>query len=199
MLTRLLGRHAIPLAGIPALWVNDGVVPTVANCVNCGAEVTAATSFMTEHGLLCWTCQTRLQNHQEAVARVVSEREGSLSRRASVNGRTHGLMWGVTVILATHWTRVPSWVGGVGLVGAAVLMFGLAMRARWAFRVAVVIDLAGAIALVVAGATLANPEASVFVTLLATFPLVLTALVWTLRGAYVPAGPRGAGEEIAPR
>jgi len=198
MLTRLPARHAIALAGIPALWVNDGVVPTVANCVNCGTAVTAATSFMTEHGLLCWTCQTRLQNHQEAVAREVSEREGSLGRRASVNGRTHGLMWGVTVILATHWTRVPSWVGGVGLIGAAGLMFGLAMRARWAFRVALVIDLVGAIALVVAGATLADTGASVFVTLLATFPLVLTALVWTLRGAYVPTAPRG-GEEISLR
>lgn len=198
MLTRPPEPQAIALAGIPVLWVNDGVVPTVANCVNCGAVVTAATSFMTEHGLLCWTCQTRLQNHQEAVARDVTEREGSLNRRAAINGRTHGFMWAATIILATHWTCAPSWVGGVGFVGAAVLMFGLAMRAHWAFRVALVIDLAGAIALVVAGATLANTGASVFVTLLATFPLVLTALVWTLRDAYAPAAPRD-GEEISLR
>ncbi len=171
----------------------------VANCVNCGAEVTAATSFMTEHGLMCWPCSARLQNQQEAAARERAEKERSLGRRASINGRTHGVMWGVTIILATHWTRIPSWVGGALLGGAALLMFGLALGARWAYRVALAIDIAGGVALIIAGATVANAEASAFVMLLAIFPFALSALVWTLRAAYFPAARAGGGEEIGSR
>ncbi len=38
MLTRPAVSDAIGLAGIPALWVNDGVVSSVASCVNCGGR-----------------------------------------------------------------------------------------------------------------------------------------------------------------
>jgi len=173
-------------------------VSSVANCVNCGGAVTAATSFMTEHGLMCWPCSARMQNQQEATARERAERERSLGRRATINGRAHGVMWGVTIILATHWTRIPSWVGTTLLIGAAALMFGLALGARWAYRVALAIDIAGGVALIVAGATIAEADASAFVMLLAIFPFGLSAMVWTLRAAYFPT-PRHDGGEIGPR
>jgi len=165
--------------------VYDGDVPSAENCVSCGTYVTAATSFISEHGLLCWQCQTRIQNHQEAVARQVMDLQMSLNRRTAWNGRAHGTIWGVAAILAA--AHLAGWFGGVVILCAFALGAGLAWRAQWAFWMALSLDIAGALGLIVLGATGPWTGAPLGVMFLAVFPGALALMNWTLRAAYEPS------------
>jgi hypothetical protein len=177
--------------------VYDDDVPAAQNCVSCGTHVTAATSFLTEHGLLCWPCRTRMQNHQEARARAVNDLAHSLARRAMSNAQAHGLMWMVGFILIAHWARLPGWLGGVLLLAALALSFGLAWCKRWAFWTALTLDIAATLVLILLGATGPMTGAPLAIMFLAVFPLALTALVWTLRKVYLRSfagtNPTGTG------
>jgi hypothetical protein len=169
--------------------VYDRVVPSAQNCVSCGTYVTPATSFMTEHGLLCWPCQTRMQNRQEATARAVNDLERSLARRSSQNGYAHWIMWGFAAIIAA--ANLSGWLGGILILFTLVLGFGLAWRAEWAFWMALSLDVAATLGLILLGATGPMTGRPLGLMLLAVFPAGLALMVWTLRSAYLP--PRGPG------
>jgi hypothetical protein len=42
--------------------VYDDDVASAENCASCGNYLPAAASLITVHGLLCWQCQTRIEN-----------------------------------------------------------------------------------------------------------------------------------------
>jgi hypothetical protein len=165
--------------------VYEEIVPSAGNCASCGAEVTSATSYLTEHGLLCWSCFTRMQNRQEAATRADADLDQSLGRRAAGLGYVHGVMWTSTIILAARPAHLPEWLSGILILGAFVLAFGLRMRAGWAYRVAVSIDLAGVAALLVAGLARIEAGCVQLFMFLALFPATLFILARLLRRAFL--------------
>jgi len=126
-----------------------------------------------------------LQNQTEERQRARVEVNQSLNRRASLNGQTHGAMWVSAAIIAHQWAHLPDWLATVLVVAGFVLLYGLTVRRRWAYWVALPLDIAGVVGSVVLGAVRTGGPSG-FVMLLAVFPLALTALVWTLRAAYLP-------------
>jgi hypothetical protein len=169
----------------PGIGVYEGTVPPAGNCASCGAAVTSATSYLTEHGLLCWACFTRVQNSQEAAARSAADLDQSLDRRAASLGYLHGVMWASTIILATRPAHLPEWLSGILILGAFVLAWGLRMRASWAYRVAVSIDLGGVAALLAVGLARFEVGRILFFLFLALFPAMLFVLARVLRRAFV--------------
>jgi hypothetical protein len=184
-------RNSVACSGIG---VYEGLVPAAGNCARCGAGVTAATSYMTEHGLLCWPCFTNLQNAQAATASRAADLDDSLFRRASWLAYLHGVMWASTIILATRPARLPDWLSGLLIVGAFVMAFGLRVRAAWAYRVAVVIDMAGVVALIAAGLARFELGRMLFCVFLSLFPATLWVLARVLRAAYLPRAAARATE-----
>lgn len=155
--------------------------------------MTSATSYMTEHGLLCWPCFSRMQNQQEAVAREVGAIADSWARRATLNMQTHAVIWVVSIILAAKWVPLPGWLTGALMVATIVLMIGLARISRWAFWTALSIDIAGALALIALGAVTAasrSDSGSLWLLMMvASFPLALAGFVWALRRVYLRKPP----------
>jgi hypothetical protein len=146
------------------------------------------------HGLLCWQCQTRIQNHQEAVARQVKDLDMSLARRAASNGRVHGTMWAAAAAWAA--ASLSGWFGGLVFLGALALGFGLTARAQWAYWMALPLDIAAALGLIVLGATGPWTGRPLGLMFLAFFPGVLAFLAWKARAAYEPARPGSEASHI---
>src|SRR5262249_51540251 len=77
-------------------------------CVRCANPVSPATSYLSESGLLCWTCFGQFQSQQQLAARSDAELQRSLTRRARRLAATHWVMLATVVIVATG-PPAPDW------------------------------------------------------------------------------------------
>jgi hypothetical protein len=152
-------------------------------CVRCGAELTAATSYLSETGSVCLPCFARIQNQQAEASRTSAAFETGLTRRARLLGGMHGATWAPAVILAAHWVPLPSWLSSALLLGVGALVIGLALRRRPAYVTALLLDAGGALALLAAAAR--HPGKDWPIAIAAVFPLALAGLTRALRAAYL--------------
>jgi len=161
-------------------------------CVRCATRVSQATSYLTEVGLLCWACFGKFQSQQQVAQRDDADLQRSLTRRAQSLAGVHWVMWAGIMIVATG-HGFADWGRSVLLVAVGGLGIGLFLRLRWAYRTALVLDTAGAVALVALAAVQRHP----IILAAEIFPAALLVLTWTLRSAYAEAPPL-AGMIAAP-
>lgn len=151
-------------------------------CGSCGGPVSPGTTFVTAAGNVCARCFEGLQRAADAArlaARPAEALQQSLSRRAGLVGFTHTVIWAATILLAGGAARLPNLWTETMLVVPAALLVGLGKRARWAYPVALALDVGGTLALAFLAAT-----RSWSILLLALFPAFLAFLTWSLRGAF---------------
>jgi hypothetical protein len=163
-------------------------------CARCGAALTPATTYLWPTGAVCWSCFGQLQSEQERAASEAYARERSLTRRARSLGYVHGVMWGSSAILAASWVPLPSSLATALVIGSFALGGGLVMRRRWAYQLALGLDAAAVLAILVA-VPLRLPFGGEWVAALgAAFPAALLALTRALRAAY----RSGTDDELRP-
>lgn len=166
----------------------NGGVTTAQVCIRCGNPVSPATSYLTEIGLLCWPCFGQFQSQREQADLRDAELQRSLTRRAQRLAGLHWIMLATTMLAATGHDFPGSGRSALLLVIAG-LGIGLALRRRWAFEAALVLDTVGALGLF----ALAIVARKALPLLLEVFPASLLALTWTLRSAYAEELPLAAG------
>jgi hypothetical protein len=155
--------------------VADGV------CVRCGAPVSQATAYLSELGPVCWPCSQALETIRAQLGRQTAERERALEKRAHRVALVHGVMWGTAIAGIAHFMPTVAAAGSgagdrAGGGGQSV------RRKRWAFAAAMVLDLGGALAFVVAAVAARGPASPLLVA--ACFPLSLAGLTVGARQAF---------------
>lgn len=161
----------------------------MSTCVICGAFVQPHQADVTEAGLRCRACSMRdeIGAHERRAAEEEAARaQRRLTRRASMVASGHFVVWGgsaLVFLVDEHQGGQRSWA--LPLLGLAfAVAVGLKLRWHPALVAALTID-----ALVVAaalGVALFYRSAAALVggAILAPFPLLLGALLWSLRGAF---------------
>lgn len=146
-------------------------------CARCGAELTVATAHLSELGPVCWPCSVSLETLRERDRALMASHAHALDSRARRLAVVHVVIWGTIALLATR--ALSAWVS-VSVV-APVLALGVALftRSRWAFPVALIVDGAGTLALLVWGIA-----AGGLAWLVSAFSLSLIALTLTARDAF---------------
>ena len=119
------------------------------------------------------------QSEREDVNRRDAALQRSLTRRARLLAVLHAVMLVGPMLAATSHV-FPGLGRSVPLILIAGLAIGLAVRWRWAFIAALVLDSVAALAVV----ALAIDARSALSLVLEVFPAALLALTWTLRSAY---------------
>jgi len=153
-------------------------------CTRCGAPLVATTSFVTEAGNLCRQCVAIYQNDAEERARVAAESARLVSRRTKPVARAHGILWGITAILAHEALGMTEAVGTGMLLAALGLWVGLAMRKRWAFLAGLALDGPGTVCLAILAFTAFKPGRSWIGLLVPPFTLASGYLLWRIRPLY---------------
>jgi hypothetical protein len=153
-------------------------------CVTCGAVITPATAHLAPSGAVCWPC-FELAQSEAAVAEVAAAAlEQSLTKRARTLGGAHFAMWGMSAILAAQWAPLPSWLASALVAGAFGLAIGLAVRRLWAYQLAIGLDVAAVLAIVVGVPLRVRFGAGWLAVLAAGFPVALLRHARGERAAY---------------
>ena len=171
----------------------NGGVTAAQVCVRCGNPVSQATSYLTEIGLLCWPCFGVFQSEREQVDRRDAALQRSLTRRARLLAVLHGiLLEGPILAVTRHAFPDLGWPLPLGVI--AGLAIGLALRRRWAFHAALVLDTLAALGLAAVAIDSHRPLSLI----LEVFPGALLALAWTLRSAYAHEPSLAVGDVMLP-
>jgi hypothetical protein len=171
------------------------VVVTLQTCARCGIAVAAAASYITDSGTLCGGCFAAHETEEQRRLAEAADLDRSLARRSLRLARLHGVMWAATIIILLGAKGFESpWLTAPLVVAPFVLMFGLALRTRWAYTAALVID--GGAALLLLGMSLVDIRSEWPLLLIAAFPLFLAVMTRILRSSFVPVPSRSP--ETAP-
>ncbi|HEX4459336.1 MAG TPA: hypothetical protein VIA18_15260 [Polyangia bacterium] len=140
---------------------------------------------LTADGLRCATCSLRseIEGHERNIAdEAERKKQRGLYRRADWIGWAHAVVWGGTgELLLPRGGMVYAWWAIVLIIRVALFW-----RQRWALRLALGVD--GAIIAFVVGLAISDRTSDMVVgaAVFAFFPLVLGALLYSLRRAYDP-------------
>jgi hypothetical protein len=153
-------------------------------CARCSGVVTAATTYLTPGGAVCWSCFERFRNEQALTDRAVDLAIKRINVRAQRLSYVHGAMWGTSAILAAHWAPLPAWLATVLIIAIFGLIFALRLLQPWAYGLALGLDAAAALAFLVLPPLLLPFGGGWLAMLGALFPLSLLALARGARASY---------------
>jgi hypothetical protein len=154
------------------------------SCASCSTAITPATSFIADTGVLCATCFGRWETDQRIAQHEAGARDAVLLGKASRLAWLHAVNWIVAFILLAGWVEMPGWLSTTLVAAVAVLSLAMRFRSQLAFRGAMLLDTAGALAFLVVSVSQIGDARLALLAFPALFAGWLGFLTWRARDVF---------------